>query len=234
MQETLEDVIKNDAALNKLLNNKEISVFSNFSKGKYDEEFKIQIQDLYYESFKEIYKKNIETNSGGVITSLLRSVKFLATKETKDLIVADLEAVLEDSYKKLNLLEKSISNNEEEMIIRILGVKEVLGPIVTNIINKFDDYDNIKEYKNKIITCCLDICDLVATVSPKKETFKYALYNMVINNLEKIKNFDSLKGRFDKHRGKISQKRTGVEIKYWIGVGVTALLILLKLLSNFS
>jgi len=233
MNETFEEIIRNDEPLNKLIKDKEINVFSNFSKGSYSDELKLYIEDAYYASFKEIYGKHIGTESEGKITALLNSIEFLATSETKNLIAQDVQFKLEDSYTKLCALKNSLTN-DEELKLNPTEINLSLSTTLIDILNKFGNYTNVKEYKNKIIICCLDICDLVAKASPKKETFKYAIYNMMVNNLEKIEDFDSLKERFDGHTNRISKKRKGVEVKYWIWIIVVVLIFVIRLLSKMD
>ena len=233
MSETFEEIIRNDEPLSKLLNDKAINVFSNFSKGTYSNELKLYIEDSYYASFKEIYGKHIGTESEGKITALLNSIEFLATPETKNLIALDVQFKLEDSYTKLCAL-KNLLTNDEELKLNPTEINLSLSTTLIDILNKFGNYSNVKEYKNKIIICCLDICDLVAKASPKKEPFKYAIYNMIVNNLEKIKDFGSLKERFGGHTHKITKKRKGVEVKYWIWIIVVVLIFVIRLLTKLD
>ena len=58
-QEEFELIIKNDDTLNRLLNEKEISVFANFSNKNFEnDDFKKYIEKAYKESYKEIFNKN--------------------------------------------------------------------------------------------------------------------------------------------------------------------------------
>jgi len=230
VNETLEELISNDKSLNQLLRDKEINTFSNFSKVKDNEQLKVYIQDLYYSIFVEIYQKHIGTEKEGIVNALLRSSEALATQKTKDLIATDLESALEKSYKHLTQFEELL-NDEQGQLLLSAKLDAALSSVVINIINKFGDYEHVKEYKSKIISRCLDICDQVAKANPKKYPFKYAIYNMIINNLQKIKNLDPLQERFSQHNKKISNKRTGIEIRYWIGVAIAIALLILRLLS---
>lgn len=232
--EKFEEIINQDEDLNALLRRNEITVFSNFSKKEYSPELIDYIQESYFQSFQEIIVQSEEGKNGGKITALLRSVEYLATPQTKDRIVEVLLIPLEKAEQHLKEISESMPQmNAGDFITLGKRIDKSLNSVTINIFNKFDDYAQIEDYRNKIVKHSLDICKSVAGANPKRETFKYAVYNVVINNLEKIKRRGPLKERFQKHHKNISQKRTGIEVKYWAGIVITIILIILKILSRF-
>jgi hypothetical protein len=231
--ENFQEILEKDESLVKLLDQKDINIFTNFSKANYSEEFKEYISKRYYDAFEEIYTKNIGTETAGKITSLLRSVEFLSTYSTRDKIIDLFLPTLEKAHNDLEAFKQYL-NNEDLMIKNGDLLDESLTPIIVNIFNKFDSYESVKEYKIKILTSAFDICDAVASANPKKFQVKYATYNAVMNNIEKVYRFETLKGRFEQHSSRISKKRTGVEVKYIIWVVIVVLLILFRILRHLD
>lgn len=232
---TFEDIILNDKDLNMLLNTKEIAGLSDFSRLSINSEFKEYIKETYYQSFKSIFKTYSDSNfNEAKINSLLRSVDYLATDEVKDSIALHISPILDTSIESLENVKKLVLSNHPKIETQGLVLDDALSSIVINICNKFDSNTDIMTKKKKIIELCLDICDDVSKVNPKKEPFKYAINNMIINNLEKINNFDSLEARFKIATSKISNKRTGIEIKYWLFVAVIVILLISKFLSKMN
>lgn len=231
--EDFEQTLANDESLVKLLEQKDINILTNFSRGNYSDKFKEYISKRYYDAFQDIYAKNTSEETVGKVTSLLRSVEFLSTPSTRDKIVELLLPTLEKAAKDLEAFKQYI--HDEKLLIENGDLLDnSLTPVVTNIFNKFGEYEPVKEYKSKILNSAFDICDAVASANPKKYPMKYATYNAVMNNIEKVYSFDDLKGRYDQHNSKISRKRTGVEVKYVIGVIAIILLILFRILKRLD
>ena len=208
--ENFEVLIANNEDLNRLINEKDIKGLNNFSiEGVNTLEFKNYIKEKYSQSFKEIYTKYTGQNySAPKINALLRSVDFLAAKEIIEPLGDFLISTLDTSIETLsNLKQDIISNNAQALILQSDNLDKALDNIVINICNKFDANEKIKEKKNKIINSSLDICEILSKENPKKAPFKYAIYNMIMNNLEKVNDYGELEARFTKNKGKNISKK---------------------------
>lgn len=230
-------IIANDETLNRLLNEKELGVFANFSNKAFQSEaFKRYIDVSYRESFKTIFQKYLGTSDEGKVNTLLRSVPSLATPEFKEEIYKDLNQVLDVAYNKLDVFRKLIRNNahQNELFVIRKNIDEGLSFLVIDIINKFGHETSVMVNKERILTCSLDICDEVSNADPKNETFKYAIYNVIINVLEKINDFGLLKDRYEKHTSKIATKRTTVDVKYYLWTAFVIIIIIVRILFRLS
>lgn len=228
-----EEIITNDIKLSKLLNDKTITGFTDFSRSNYTGEFKTYIEDKYIASFKDILKTGIETKNETKINALIRTIEFLASEKSKMLLEEDLLPILLMSHKNL-LHVKELINNENQLITIGNKLDNALSSTTINILNKLDSTANISDYKNKIINVALDICDSTSKASPKNETVKYAIYNVIMNNLLKITDLGEAKERYGFHNSKISQKRTGIEVKYWLGVVAVVVFIIIRILLKLK
>jgi len=233
MKYEYEEKIENDESLKSLLVDKQVGLFSNFSKGEYDENFKTYIQIKYYGAFTEIYKKYIDTKEQTVITSLLRSVDHLATKETKDKIVVDLQDTLEKAAKSIRVVKDALPD-DGSIFVNVSLVGTALSYVAVNIFNTFDEYQSVQDYKKVILEDALDVCDELSTASIKNDPIKFALYDGILGRLKKVVHFGSLKERFDRHNKKASKKKAGFEIRNWIWIIVVVLLFLFRLLSRLG
>jgi len=232
--EAFEETIKNNPAVFKLLNDKEIGVLSVFPPTSFDVAFKVYIQDKYCASFKAIYEDSVATMQYGKINAFLRTVDSLASAKSKQFILEVLILTLAQSHEKIVSFKDQLPSDNNHLILYGAQLDNALSSITINTLNNYSDNVVVSEYKSKIVNAALDICDEVAMVNPKKEPFKYAIHNMVINNLEKIEHFGASKERFDKYKSKLSKKRTGIEFKYWIWAVVVVILIVLKFASKIG
>ncbi len=233
MEENYKQRIQDDEMLSKLFVEKEVGLLTNFSKKNYDYKFKSDIKDLYVETFKEIYSNYISAGKDGKITALLRSVDHLSVPESKSLIFKELIPKLETSIDNLEVIKDSL-HSEKAMTSNSEKLDNAINPVVIGILNIFEDQEEIKPYKDKIIASCLDICDDVSQAKPAKETYKYVTYNMVINNIEKIKDFGSFKSRFESHSKKIDKTRKGIDTRYYFGVAAVVIFIIIRAMARLS
>ena len=230
-------VIQNDETLNRLLNENELGVFANFSNKAFEsDDFKRYIDTAYRASFKTIFQKYLGTSEEGKVTTLLRSVSVLATSEFKEEIFQDLNDVLETAYQKLDAFRKLTAKNAtvNELVLVQNNIDEGLSFLVIDVINKFGNQRSLMANKERILACSLDICDGVSHADPKNETLKYAVYNVLINTLEKINDFGPLKDRYEGHKSKISKKRTGVEVKYYLWTAFVIIIIIVRILIRVA
>jgi hypothetical protein len=96
------------------------------------------------------------------------------------------------------------------------------------------DIPGISAIKDEYLSNSLDICDAVSKVKPTKETFKYAIYNVVMNNIEKIKSTGDYADRIQSHQSKIGTKRTTIDVKYVLGVILFILYIAFKIFRRMG
>jgi ASC-1-like (ASCH) protein len=228
--ENFEELIQKDDSLSQLLNDKTITVFSNFSRTAYSEELKNHIQDRYYASFKEILRQDPSKKKEGEVNAFMRSLDFLATEKTKTLIAEDFLELLITANENLLAFKESLSDPSGIIEFRF-RLDEAISGAVINVLNKLGAYEKINEHRIIIINSALDICDLVAEVNPKREPFKYEVYNAILNNLEKIDDFGPLRERFETHKRKASKKGKRIEIKYGIVMVIVSILIIIKILT---
>ncbi len=228
-----EEIINKDHHLSQLLNDKEITVFSNFSNNQYSTELTSYIQEKYLKIFREIYRKSIKDHNLGQANSLIRSTDYLATEETKRLIAVEFDDTLKRTYEYLESFKASLSSENQEISFRA-KLEETIDGLTINILNRFAASENIKNYKNKIVRIALEICDLVSNVKPQRHPFKFAVYGALLNNLSAIDNLGSFQERFELHQGKNSKKETKIEAKYVVLLAIVFTLIVLKILSKLN
>jgi len=113
-------------------------------------------------------------------------------------------------------------------------LKVAFNFIVFYLLNNYSNEAGFKNYKESIISKCLHICDLTSVGKPKDDEYKYKIYNIVMNNLSEIDGFEVHEEKVQKHKRKIGVKRTGLEVKYWIGIIFSILLFIAKLLELFQ
>lgn len=225
--------VQEDKDLGLLLNENTIYFYSDFSDNQYDNDaLRAYISADYYKSFKNIYEKNINAKSKALVVPLLKSVDFLATPEIKDQIIKEfLLPILHQSHESLSKLKADI--DKEDIVAHLYPVDKALSGPIFQIKNQFQQETEIQEISEKILVICLDICDKIANISPTKDEIRYALYNLLINNLEKVKNFGALQSRFGKHQKKITATRDSVDNKYVTWAIIGALFLILRIAAKF-
>ncbi|WP_445711321.1 hypothetical protein [Flavobacterium sp.] len=234
-EENFEEIIKNDESLNKLLNQKDVSVFSNFSNSNFkNEDFKKHINEAYRTSYKEIFDKSFGTSEEGKVTTLFRSVEFLATPEFKEEICNDLEKIITaaliniDTYKSTLQSKPSDVNmpNHYKKFINALNIVNI------DILNRFDDNEKIKTIKNQILTSVFDICDILSQL-PDNTAYKMNTYNLILEKVQKIKDLGNQKERFEIHKQKEKTKNTGMQVKLFAGLALVILFAIIRILITF-
>ncbi|CAM4012612.1 MULTISPECIES: hypothetical protein [Flavobacterium] len=234
-EENFEEIIKNDESLNKLLNQKDVSVFSNFSNSNFkNEDFKKHINEAYRTSYKEVFDKSFGTSEEGKVTTLFRSVEFLATPEFKEEICNDLEKIITaaliniDTYK--NTLQSKPSDvnmpNHYKKFINALNIVNI------DILNRFDDNEKIKTIKNQILTSVFDICDILSQL-PDNTAYKMNTYNLILEKVQKIKDLGNQKERFEIHKQKEKTKNIGMQVKLFAGLALVILFAIIRILITF-
>jgi hypothetical protein len=240
MKRNIEEFIKNDDDLDSLLNKKELKLLTNFNNSHiYNEEVRLQIEDDYYESFKEIFEKNInEKRQKGTILSLLRSVDNLATPKIKEKIAAleCIQTALEKAIERLNIFKEAIfKGDDSEVLTYILINYEVLERPTLLMMNKFDSNDKVKALKNQLIVGCLDVCDNVVSARSSEKDDRYQIYSLTVNSLEKVTSVDeTIQVRYDNHLRKATSKQRTVAVKYWIGLVFLLILFFIRILTRMS
>ena len=238
MIKNIEEFIKDNDALDCLLNKKEIKLLNNFSNSNiYNEELRLQIEDAYYESFKEVFEKSInEKNQKGTVISLLRSIDYLATPKVKEQIAAleSIHTTLEKAIERLDIFKATIKKGDDvEVLTYLVTDYDVLERITLMIINKLDVNDIIKDLKNKLISTSLDVCDNVANAKSSQKDDRFQIYTLIVNSLGQVKSVDaSIQSRYDSHLQKASSKQTTVAVKYWVGFVFVLILFLIRLISR--
>ncbi len=229
----LQQFVEQDEDLDDLLNKQKVYMNTKFSDARYDNEaLKTHIAADYYESFKLIYS-NITGKKKSIVIPILKSVDFLATAELRTQIIEEhLVPTLESSTAALADLKANINNKNLEPYF--LPIDEALSSPVFQIINQFGEEEKIKPYKDKLISISLSICDVVTKASPSKETMKYAVYNVIINNIKKVKNFGAFQEQFDSHSKKISAKRDNIDNKYVLWVIVVVIIFIIRLIARLT
>lgn len=229
----LQQFVQQDENLDDLLIKRKLYMNTKFSNARYDNEaLKLHIAADYYESFKEIYK-NTNGNKKNIVNTLLKSIDFIATSELRQQIIdKHLIPTLETSITILTELKSNINNKNLEPYFA--SIDEAFSTSIFQIINQFGKDEKIKPYKNTIIETCLDICDIVSKANPSKEVEKYAIYNVMINNIKNIKDFGIHQERFKKHRGSISVKRDNADNKYIAWVIIAIIIFIIRLFIRLA
>lgn len=229
----LKEFVEKDEDLNDLLIKQKIYLNTKFSDSRYDNEaLKAYISDDYYKSFEEIFK-NINGKKKSVVVTLLKSIDFLATAELRNKIIeVHIIPTLQQSVSALTDLKDNINGNNLEPYFE--PIDEALSSPIFQMINQFEREEKVRPYRANIIDLCLDICDQVADVNPRSETMKYAVYNVIINNIKKVKNFGAFQERYDKHREKITVTRDNIDNKYLIWVIIIVIIFVLRLIARLT
>lgn len=231
-EQEVKTLIAEDEDLRDLLESHLIGGFTDFSDEKYnDDALKHHIENAYIQSFNEIFNKNSATNPGKV-TALLRSIKHLATPNAKDRIVAQLSPYLDTSVASIEEAGKAVTGSG---MINKKGAEKLdrgLDAITIAILNQLADNPTISNYRDKVLSAGLDICDHVAKFKATKDEMRYAMYNAVINNLERLKDKGALAERFNLHKKTIIGKRNTIEVKYVLGVVFLILWIVFKIMRR--
>ncbi|MDP2162140.1 MAG: hypothetical protein Q8K02_16795 [Flavobacterium sp.] len=240
-----DEIIANDKHLNALLKEKKVSAFSQFrNKDFRDESFKEYISNDYNTIFLELFSNSTYENTD-VRTALLRSIEFLATDSFKETLMARFSADLENSYAKLMKFKEflqatetkslSLENAYEKNNVDDLDLDSIFSPENFFIYNNYGNHPKIVDVKNKIMNECLAICDEISKSKPNKDHFRYAVYNVLFNNLEKITTLDANQlEKLNLHNKTISKKRNAIEYKYFIMVTLIVLFFVLRLLKRVS
>lgn len=243
VNEKFETIILNDKHLNALLNEKSINVFSEFPKKEdYSEAFKEYIKPKYIEVFREIFSDTNDSNTGKR-SALLRSLDALSTPDFKQEVIDEIVSTLNKSYLKFTEFKKIIgsyqhSELESKLEIRKDGESDfdsIFDNFNLSVYNVLDKETKVKELKTKIIDDVLSVCDATSTANPKKETVKYAIYNVMMNNLERIKFLtEEQQQRFETHKSKITNKRNVIDAKYYLYTAIVVILIVFKFVYRMS
>ncbi len=229
----LEEIINKDKHLSKLLNEKEITVFSNFSRSMYSPELKEYIQDRYVNVFREIYRKSIAAHDLGIANALVRSTDYLATDEAKRVLVDEFTDSVEATQDHLESLIPSLTDSTLPVQVRS-AFGEVIDGLTINILNRFGHLDPIKHFKENILSAAFEICDLTAKSKPKREPFKYALYTHILENLSQIDDLGTYQQQFEQQQRKSEKKEFRLEMKYVIWIFFVIILILVRLLMRLD
>ncbi len=231
--EEFEEIIRKDVHLSKLLNDKTITVFSNFSRNEYSDALKESFQEKYYQVFKELYERSFAEKDVATSSALMRSIEFLAAETTKQRIAEEVFPQIVEVHEALLGFKEELHDGNG-FVVLTGRFNFILDGSTIAILNNLDAFERIQEYKVKIISAALGICDAVGKVNPKKEPFKFDLHHAVIDKLAQINDFGALQERFELHKTKLTKKQTKVEVKYVVGAIIVILLILLRLLSRLD
>ncbi|RSC93957.1 hypothetical protein [Tenacibaculum singaporense] len=242
IKEEFEKLINDNKDLNKLLNEKEIIGFSDFSKLNFNTpDFRDYIEERYLDSFQVIYKKysTKETYNNAKINALLRSLEYLGNPN----IIKAVETTLNDTLNKsLNFLKDSKTIADED--IEKLNLKELLNSInmtVINIFNKTKSSELINNTKDQIIAHLLYISHQLKDVSPKYQRALYDTNEEILEKLKKINGYNPYqKSKYIGYSNSESPKTTDksnedkpiLEVKkdkkYWIYIVIGILILMLK------
>lgn len=228
-----EELINNDKHLSKLLNEKEITVFSNFSRSVYSPELKEYISERYLAIFRTLFRTYIQSNELGLANALIRSTDYLATEPVKQELAGEFGDLLKATHEYLEGFKIPLNDSTQSVKFRA-KLEETIDGMTINILNRFDAYDPVKEYKQKILQAAFDICELTAKSSPSREAFKYALHEAVMKNISSINELGSFQEVYDAQKKKSEKKAFKVEMKYVILLFVAIVLILLRLLMRLD
>lgn len=234
-EENFEEIIKNDESLNKLLNQKDVSVFSNFSNNNFkNEDFKKHINEAYRTSYKEIFDKNFGTSEEGKVTTLFRSVAFLATPEFKEEIYNDLEKIITAALINIDTYKNTLKTNPSDVNIPNHYKKFIneLNIVNIDILNRFDDNEKIKTIKNQILTSVFDICDILSQL-PDTTAYKMNTHNLILEKVQKIKDLGNQKERFEIQKQNEKTKNIGIQVKLFAGLALVILFAIIRILIRF-
>ena len=235
--ENLEDLVKNNKALSELLNENRITEFSDFGFVRKNPELKAHIEERYIKSFRSIFENARANNNEIKINALLRSIIFLATPNVKEELSKEFQPYLEDALQKLKsskeiILKGDLSEEKEEELVEKMD--SALSHAVMDSLNKFGETSRIQPLKDQIIEVCLDMCDYLEKFSPKKEPVKYAIYNVLMNNLVTVNDHGKWQQRYDSHNKEITKTRDGIETKYYVMIAVFVLFFVLRIILKMS
>ncbi len=166
----------------------------------------------------------------------MRSVQYLATPKAKEFIVAQLEPELIEAINGLLTLQNMVIENKDE--VEITAQSEVFNRSLNNgimsIFNFLGDHPSIQKRKDEYLQICIYILEKVAGANPNRETGKYLVFNLIINNIDKIKDFGKYTENIKIYQQKIEKKRKGVDVRYAIGIAVFIIILLWKLLRYLA
>lgn len=228
----LQQFVEQDEDLDYLFNKNKIYVNTKFSDSKYDNEaLKEFIADDYYKSFDAIYSENINGKNKSVLISLLKSIDFLTTPAVKDkIITTHLIPTLEASIETLKELNKNIDT--DKLVLFSASVNSALSRPVIQIMNQLGTEDSLKELKVNIIALCLDFCDAVGTVDSSDKPIQAIVYNGVINNLKKVKDFGGFQQRFNNHNRKAAASIESADTSYLVWIIIAIILFAIRLVTR--
>ena len=224
--------IQENEDLNLLLNQKEIYFYSDFSGEEYgNDALKAHTSHNYYNTFKEIYKTHINAKGNAKLIPLLKSVNFLATPEVQSKIINEfIEPELQSANNALLEIKKHISKqNAEDYLVNI---NKPLSTPVVEMINQFRYHDELKELTESILITALDICDEATKTDPTDDVIRFAAYSATINKLKKVKTFDHLQERYDRHRKRTTETIEDADNKYYIWLILGILVFVIRLLMR--
>ncbi len=184
-----ETVINNNEELNTLLNEKDITGFSDFSKVvNYGPEFKDYIQNRYVDAFKLLYVKyTVDSPNDAKSNALLRSLDFLATDETINTITNIVNPKLTRSVKLLKSCKELADENITTLSPK--AVHSALNNTVINICNKLDRSEIVREQKTSLISYCLYLSEAFQDLNPRHYKKLYDTHKFIDDKLKKIESY---------------------------------------------
>lgn len=231
-----EALIQSDKKLKLLLIDQDITVLTSFKPTDYpDEGLKTYIEDRYIEAGKKIIKDNIRAETEGKIASLVRSMEVLAKPKVEDAIVAELSPIIGNALMILDEIKQDlIANPAKKQVNSMIKIDDAMSYWLMGVFNDLTRHDSIAKSKEKFLELGLDICDLIKNAKAKEDTPKYALYNVIMNHFEKVKDKGSQSIRYNALNQKLNRKRSAVEWKYILGVIGLIILFLLKFIIRLA
>jgi len=235
--EKLETLITNHKELNQLLNEKEITGFSDFSKIEFiTQEFKEYIEERYISIFKESYTSySTPPKNEAKINALIRSVEFLATQKAVDNITEDLMVTVNKSLDLIKECKTAVDENVNSLNISLLNVAH--NNTTINIINKLKTSQPINDAKTELIAHTLYICDVIGEeINPK---YQKELYRAQMNTLDKLQKIEGYNPKQKKEyltdngaKGTLAPKKKNRGCVYWVLIGLGIAFFILKVLSR--
>ncbi len=230
-----EEVINSNNHLKLLLKEKGINTFSNFSDLEHSSDFKEYIKEDYEKSFYSLFDRLQNTEKNSALNSLFKSVKFLATPESKSNFENYLLSYLDSKKDELEPIKNIVLSGNEKLITeKSAPIDEVLNVGSINIFNHFSDHPQILDHKNRVLKGCLEMCDILAQAKPKKETMKYMLYNVIMNRLDTVTDFGDMKSSYENHSAKIENTRKSIDNKYTWGIVLFVVFLVIRIIMRLS
>jgi hypothetical protein len=236
MQDTnLELIISKHEKLQRLLNESELGTLTDFKEEEFQNtDFKAYIQDRYCKSILTIVNKYINTEKEGKVIAAMRSLQYLANDATMDAIASSVQPFIAESISGLNTLNGLVDKNasEDEIIRKGTEIDKSLSNGMMSIYNSLSEHAKVKLQKDEFLAKAIEILEKVAGANPKKETGKYMIFNLLINNLNKINDYGTYTSQMQNFTQKIEKTRDSIDNKYVIWVVIVIVLVILRVLSK--